>query len=53
MRSEASLIELSTGPQHGRESAGRPSVLIVEDEALGAQNLRERLEEFSYECVAR
>jgi len=43
------LIEVSVSRRHGRESARRPSILIVEDEALGAQNLRERLEELSYE----
>jgi chemotaxis response regulator CheB len=43
------LIELCAVRPQGRDSAGRPSILIVEDEVLVAENLRERLEGLAYE----
>jgi chemotaxis response regulator CheB len=46
----ATLVKLFSYPRHSQgSSAGKPSIMIVEDEALGAQNLRERLEELGYE----
>jgi chemotaxis response regulator CheB len=44
------LVQLFSNPQQTNGNLSRkPSILIVEDEALGAQNLRERLEELEYE----
>jgi chemotaxis response regulator CheB len=44
------LVKLFSNSQLAHSSLSKkPSILIVEDEALGAQNLRERLDELGYE----